>query len=94
MPIQHTGAATGAWAIQVGAFASEGQARAATESARAQLHEVLHTAHPAVGPVRQAHAVLYRARLTGLSHEAAVHACQKLSHARGACIVLSPEAQS
>jgi cell division septation protein DedD len=94
IPIQHTGAATGAWAIQVGAFGSEGQARAATESARAQLHEVLHTAHPAVGPVRQAHAVLYRARLTGLSHEAAVHACQKLSHARGACIVLSPEAQS
>ena len=92
MPVQHSGAASGAWAIQVGAFASEAQARSASETAREQAQ--LHGAHPMVGTVHQAKATLYRARLTGLSHDAAVHACQKLSHGRGACIVLSPEAQS
>jgi cell division septation protein DedD len=95
LPMQHTTpAAAGGWAIQVGAFASEAQARSATETAREQAHDTLHGAHPMVGAVHQAKATLYRARLTGLSHDAAVHACQKLSHTRGACIVLSPEAQS
>ncbi len=94
IPVQHTGGATGGWAIQVGAFASEAMARSATETAREQAHDVLHSAHPMIGTVHQAKATLYRARLTGLSHDAALHACQKLSHGRGACIVLSPEAQS
>ena len=94
MPMQHTGAATGGWAIQVGAFASEAQARSATETAREQARELLHGAQPMIGTVHQAHGTLYRARLTGLSHEAATHACQKLSHPHGGCIVLSPESQS
>jgi len=43
--------------------------------------------------VREKNATLYRARLTGLSREAAVSACEKL-RGHGACAVLSPEAQS
>ena len=93
-PLPHGAAGARGWAIQVGAFASEAQARSATDTAREHAHDLLHLAKPAIGPVRQAHATLYRARLTGLSHDSAVQACQKLSHARGACIVLSPEAQS
>ena len=50
-------------------------------------------ARPVVGTVKQAHATLYRARLTGLSREAAVQACEKLAH-HGACMVVSPDAQS
>ena len=93
-PLPRGTAGAGGWAIQVGAFANEAQARSATDAAREHARDLLHTARPAIGPVRQAHATLYRARLTGLSHDSAVQACQKLSHTRGACIVLSPEAQS
>jgi hypothetical protein len=83
----------GPWAIQVGAFANEGLARSAAESARGQARDVLAQARPAVGAVRSGSATLYRARLAGLSREAATQACEKLAKARGTCIVLSPDAQ-
>jgi len=39
--------------------------------------------------------VLYRARWTGLSRDAAVQACQRLAHGRtSSCMVVSPESQS
>ncbi len=90
---QAVAASTGQWAVQVGAFASDRLARAAAESARGKAPE-LARARPAVGAVRQGSGTLYRARLGGLSREAAMQACEKLSRARGACIVLSPDAQS
>ena len=85
---------SGPWAIQVGAFASEGLARAAAEAARGQARDVLASARPAVGVARTGSSTLYRARLAGLSREAAMQACEKLARSRGACIVLSPDAQS
>ena len=94
LPIRPTGATTGPWAIQVGAFASEGLARAAAEAARGQARDVLGSARSAVGAVRQGGSMLYRARLAGLSREAAMQACDRLSRGRAACIVLSPDAQS
>jgi cell division protein FtsN len=95
LPVQHAAApaAAGRWAIQVGAFGNEGQARAAADAARSQAHDLLGHAHPAVGTVRSASATLYRARLVGLSHDSAVQACEKLGHGHGNCIVLSPETQ-
>ena len=93
-PTAATVAAAGPWAIQVGAFANEGLARAATEAARGQARDVLARARQAVGPVRSGGATLYRARLGGLSREAAMEACEKLARARGVCVVLSPDAQS
>lgn len=92
-PAQRGGPATGGWAIQVGAYASESQARAATDSARRQA-SMLAAAHPMVGSVKQGRGTLYRARLTGLSHEAATTACEKIARGRSACIVISPDAQS
>lgn len=83
----------GPWAIQVGAFANEGLARSAAESARGQARDVLANARPAVGTVRSGSGTLYRARLAGLSREAATQACEKLAKSRGTCIVLSPDAQ-
>ena len=94
VPMRHTGAVTGQWAIQVGAYAKEGQARVAIGSAQSQAHAELSVARGAVMSVRAAHGVLWRARLTGLSREAAVEACGRLSRGRMSCIVLSPEAQS
>ncbi|MBN8926145.1 MAG: transglycosylase SLT domain-containing protein [Rhodospirillales bacterium] len=86
-------AAPGQWAIQVGAFASEHQARAALGSARQRANVELAVAHPYVGAVQQARGRLWRARLTGLSRETAVQACEKLSRVHTSCIVLSPDAQ-
>ena len=90
----HAGPADGGWAVQVGAFANEALASAATQSARGQAREVLATAHTVVAGVRQPTGVLYRARLTGLSRDGAIHACERLAHSRTNCMVVSPNAQS
>ena len=83
----------GQWAIQVGAFGNEGLAHIAVGTAREQAGQVLSGARQAVAGVREPHGKLYRARLTGLSREAATEACQRL-RGRSVCIVLSPDAQS
>jgi hypothetical protein len=91
LPLAHPGRLSGGWAIQVGAFGNAAQARDAARAAQARLHG---PAQPAVGLLRQAHGMLYRARLTGFSRESALGACERLAHAHAKCIVLSPDAQS
>ncbi|HEY6432997.1 MAG TPA: lytic transglycosylase domain-containing protein [Acetobacteraceae bacterium] len=93
-PVLHGGSLSGGWAVQVGAYGRENEAKEAVSVARTNAHAELGVAHPTVASVHQAHAVLWRARLTGLSREAAVKACATLSHGRKNCIVLSPESQS
>jgi len=88
------GVTTGGWAVQVGAFASEGLASSATFTARDHARDVLGSARTSVSAVRQPHGVLYRARLTGLSRDAAAQACERLVRARTSCMVVSPDAQS
>jgi hypothetical protein len=75
-----------AWAIQVGAYGNAGQAEAAAGAARGAAGH----AHATVAPVKSGHATLYRARLSGLTHDAAIHACQKLAH----CIIVAPASSS
>ena len=94
VPTQRGGPVTGAWAIQVGAFGNETLARAAADSARHSAADSLASAHPAIGTVHMNGGTLYRARLTGLSRDAAVQACEHIAHGRGNCIVLSPGAQT
>jgi len=55
---------------------------------------VLAYARTVVAGVRQPGGVLYRARLTGLSRDAAAHACERLQRSRRSCMVVSPDAQS
>lgn len=71
------------WAVQLGAFGSSRQAAQAASGA-AQGRGT-----PAVGSVKSGRATLYRARLTGMTHEAAVATCQKVRN----CIILSPASQ-
>jgi cell division septation protein DedD len=93
-PLHHGGGApTGNWAIQVGAYSNEGMARSALTVAREHAGAEVAVAHSFVSGVHQGHAVLYRARLTGMSREAAVQACSRLSHSRTSCMVLSPDSQ-
>ena len=80
--------ATGGWAVQVGAFASENLARSAANTARGGAS----AGRVVVVPVSQGRNTLYRARVTGLSQSAAEQVCGKL-RARGGCMVLSPSAQ-
>lgn len=83
----------GAWAIQVGAFSAEHHARSATEAARLAAPDLLSAARADLRPVRTASGTLTRARLAGLSAEAAVAACQRLERRNTTCVALSPDAQ-
>jgi hypothetical protein len=89
--LRETAPLAGTWAIQVGAYARPAQAERAAVLARGRAAE-LRVARTYVGEVREKHGVLYRARLTGLSREAALRACEA-QHGHGPCIVLSPAAQ-
>ncbi len=90
MPVTST---SGAWAVQVGAFANQDLAHSATAAARQNARGELGGAQTVVAGVRQPGGTLYRARLGGLSRDAAAQACEKLSRARTNCMVVSPDAQ-
>jgi hypothetical protein len=84
----------GGWAIQVGAFSAAHHARSAAEAARRAAPDLLSGARADLSPVRTASGTLTRARLAGLSAEAAVAACQRLERSNQRCVALSPDAQS
>ncbi|MBF0859936.1 lytic transglycosylase domain-containing protein [Gluconobacter sp. LMG 31484] len=84
-------AATGNWAIQVGAFANARQAGIATSAAHSKGGIMVASARSQVESVRNGRSNLYRARLTGLTHENAVAACRRLSHG-SPCVVVPPGA--
>ncbi|HET8995498.1 MAG TPA: lytic transglycosylase domain-containing protein [Acetobacteraceae bacterium] len=94
IPFHHVPAASGRWAIQVGAFSSQADARKAIGLARRHAHVELAVAHSAVEMVHSGHSVLWRARLTGLSRDTAAEVCGRLTRGRMACMLLSPEGQS
>jgi hypothetical protein len=81
----------GFWSVQVGAFSSAGQARAVAESARSAARGLLDAARvevPATTPFGST--VLYRARLAGISSNAATQACTRLGEQRLPCMVVPP----
>lgn len=89
-PMPHTTTTTtvntsGHWAIQVGAYASSAQARIAANAAHKN-----HGGSVQITPIHTAHGLLYRARVTSLSHTSAENACQHLQ-AHTACVVVPPE---
>jgi hypothetical protein len=85
LPPRHGGERS--WAIQVGAYGHEAQARAALVKA-----SLVAGGAGNILTIHTTRAILYRARVTGLSREAALTACTRLHH--GPCLVLSPDAQS
>jgi len=88
-----SGGGGGNWAIQVGAFSNANLARSAAGSAHKHAADMLGSARQQVSMVRQGRNTLYRARLVGLSHDAATQACARLQRNRSNCVVLSPDAQ-
>ncbi|EHH66912.1 murein transglycosylase [Gluconobacter morbifer G707] len=92
VPAAHT--STGAprtWAIQVGAFGNARQAGSATAQAHSRGGVVVASARSQVESVKSGRGRLYRARLTGLTHENAVAACRRLAHG-SPCVVVPPGA--
>jgi len=88
----HSAEPSGAWAIQVGAFASPGLARTVAEGARAQAPHELHAAALALQPTAPfGSKVLYRARLAHLSASEASSACARLNHHQLPCVVVPPK---
>ncbi len=85
---------SGGWAIQVGAFRTVEPARSAIEQARAAAPDLLASARPATPNVETAHGRFVRARLTGLSPEAAVAACRRVVLRGQACFAVAPAARS
>ena len=77
------------WGVQVGAFASENVARNAAQQARDTV-QVL-GARTVITPVQQGRSTLFRARVTGLTRDAAEQACARLRN-RGGCTIVSPGA--
>jgi cell division protein FtsN len=82
------------WAIQVGAYSSRNNAQAALGIAELSAVQMLMHGQPRVVAVSSMNGTHYRARVTGLAHEDAVNACQRLSTGPTGCVVLSPEVQS
>jgi D-alanyl-D-alanine carboxypeptidase len=82
----------GGWGIQVGAFSNQALATAAAENVRAQARGQLAGARTAV-PVttRPDGVVLYRARLVGISADAANGVCNSLARNQVSCIVVTED---
>jgi hypothetical protein len=92
-PAPNTVAANGNWAIQVGAFSTEGLARAVAEGALAQLPGMVGGAIIELPPTTPfGGQVLYRARLTNLSAQTASNACAELKARQLPCIVIPASA--
>ena len=70
------------------------QAHSALSTAQQHAHVELAVARPYVANVHQGRTTLWRARMTGMSRDTAVQACEKIQRGRANCIVLSPDAQS
>ena len=84
--------AAGQWGVQVGAFQSLGLAHAVAEGARAEALAELRAASVALPPTSPfGGAPLYRARLVGVSADAANTACQRLNARQLPCVVVRPE---
>ncbi len=81
------------WAIQVGAYNTRDNAKAALGIAELSAVEMLMHGQPVVVVVRGGYSIKYRARVVGLPHDAAVAACERLSGGPTGCEIISPDAQ-
>lgn len=81
-------AATGAYAVQVGAFHDPNQARRAAHRATDLLPEILLLGDIDVSPLQGRRQMVYRARVAGFEREAANRACTLLQAKRQECLVV------
>jgi len=81
-------ATRGGWAIQIGAFDVEGEARDKLTSAQNKAKDVLGQADPYTETVTKGDKTLYRARFAGFDREGAEAACKFLKKNEFQCMAL------
>lgn len=79
------------WAIQVGAFSSAANARAALGMAELSAVSQLVKGQAMVQSLHKGGKTTYRARVVGLPHEDAVNACNRLADGPTGCVVVPPD---
>jgi hypothetical protein len=90
-PLPTPPVSAGRWGVQVGAFRDPSIARATATDARGTLPGLLGAASVMVEPTTPfGGVVLYRARLIGVSAEAAGSACASLQQRAFACMLVKP----
>lgn len=78
----------GAWAIQIGAFASQDASARALQTARMTLSGAVEGGIDSIAPLMTPRGMIYRARLSGFGRDNATAACRIL---KGSCLVLAVE---
>ena len=81
-------AGRGGWAIQIGAFEAEGEARDKLTSAQSKAKDVLSHADPYTETVTKGDKTLYRARFAGFDRDSAEAACKFLKKNEFQCMAL------
>ena len=80
----------GAWAVQVGAYASKNDAQARLRQVRDQFPQVLVNVTALTVTVQKDKTITYRARFTGFSESDAKSACGQMAKKKVDCYVLAP----
>ena len=86
IPTHHT--ARGGWAIQIGAYEDEGEAKQKLSNAKGKISEVLRKAEAYIERTVKGAKTYYRARFAGLDREQAEIACKRLKREDVACMAL------
>lgn len=85
-------AASGPFAVQVGAFHDSGMARRAAETAAGLVPQILMQGAIDVSPLKGRRRTVYRARVAGFEREVADEACRMLQRQRQECFVVQTQA--
>jgi D-alanyl-D-alanine carboxypeptidase len=80
----------GGWAIQVGAFSREANARRAAEEAVSIVGRNLVGVGMEIAPLKGERGTLFRSRLTGLSASVARESCRILKAQGRDCLAVAP----
>ena len=80
--------ARGGWAIQVGAYEDEGEAKQKISSAKSKVTGVLQKAEPYIERTVKGPKTYYRARFAGFDRDQAEAACKRLKREDVACMAL------
>jgi D-alanyl-D-alanine carboxypeptidase len=87
MPARSAKIRTG-WIVQVGAFATESEAKQHLEEAQAKAKKLLGRADSFTEPVTKDDKIYYRARFSGLERDQAEATCRQLRRSDIACITV------
>ena len=78
----------GGWAIQVGAYEDEGEAKQHLSSAKSKISQVLHKAEAYIERTVKGAKTYYRARFAGFDRDQAESVCKRLKREDVACMAL------